>query len=71
MREDDPPKPSTKIRTRDSAISAEVARNPQTGPTALAKQMRSELDSIALKALENRARRYGSPSDLAADIRRF
>jgi hypothetical protein len=52
LRKDDPPKPSTKIRTRDSAISAEVARKRQTGPGALAKPMHGELDSIALKALE-------------------
>jgi eukaryotic-like serine/threonine-protein kinase len=33
--------------------------------------MRGDLDSIALKALEkDRARRYGSPSDFAADIGR-
>src|SRR5277367_3794019 len=34
--------------------------------------MRGDLDSIALKALEKeRSRRYGSPSDLAADIGRY
>jgi eukaryotic-like serine/threonine-protein kinase len=38
---------------------------------ALAKQIRGELDSIALKALEkDRARRYGSSSDFATDIGR-
>jgi hypothetical protein len=38
---------------------------------ALARQMRGDLDSIALKALKkDRARRYGSPSDFAADIGR-
>jgi len=53
-------------------LSTEVARKRQTGPAALAKQMHGELDSIALKALEkDRPRRYGSPSDLAADIRRY
>ena len=39
---------------------------------ALAKQIRGDLDSIALKALEkDRSRRYGSPSDFAADIARY
>ncbi len=34
--------------------------------------MRGDLDSIALKALEkDRSRRYGSPSDFAADIGRY
>ena len=72
LREEDPPKPSTKLRTQDPATSTELARKRQTKPPALARQMRGELDSIALKALEkDRARRYGSPSDFAADIGRF
>ena len=72
LREEEPPKPSTKIRTQDPATSTEVARNRQTEPLSLAKQVRGDLDSIALKALEkNRTRRYGSPSDLAADIGRY
>jgi serine/threonine protein kinase len=72
LREEDPPKPSTKIRTQDPATCTEVARKRQTEPSALARQMRGDLDSIALKALEkDRSRRYGSPSDFAADIRRY
>jgi non-specific serine/threonine protein kinase/serine/threonine-protein kinase len=72
LREDEPAKPSTKIRTHDSATFTELARKRQTEPVTLAKQMRGDLDSIALKALEkDRSRRYGSPSDLAADIGRY
>jgi non-specific serine/threonine protein kinase/serine/threonine-protein kinase len=72
LREEDPPKPSTKIRTQDPETSSELARKRQTEPPALAKQIRGDLDSIALKALEkDRSRRYGSPSELAADIRRY
>ena len=72
LREDDPPKPSNKIRTQDPATSTEVARKRHTEAPALVKEMRGELDSIALKALEkDRARRYGSPSDFAADINRY
>ena len=72
LREDDPPKLSTKIRTQDPATSTEVARKRHTKPPALVKEMRGELDSIALKALEkDRARRYGSPSDFASDIGRY
>jgi tetratricopeptide (TPR) repeat protein len=71
LREEDPQKPSTKIRTQDPATSMEVAHKRQTEPQALAKLMRGDLDSIALKALEkHRSRRYGSPSDFAADVRR-
>ena len=72
LREEDPQKPSTKIRTQDEATSTDIARKRQTEPPALSKQMRGDLDSIALKALEkDRARRYGSPSDFAADIGRY
>jgi serine/threonine protein kinase/Tfp pilus assembly protein PilF len=72
LRDEEPPKPSTKIRTQDPRTSTEVARNRKTEPITLAKQVRGDLDSIALKALEkNRTRRYGSPSDLAADIGRY
>ena len=72
LREDEPPKPSTKVRTHDPATSTDVAHKRQTEPLALVRQIRGDLDSIALKALEkDRSRRYGSPSDFAADIRRY
>ncbi len=72
LREDDPPKLSSKFRTQDPATSTELARKRHTEPPALIKQMRGDLDSIALKALEkDRARRYGSPSDFALDIARY
>ena len=70
--EEEPPKPSTKIRTQHPATFTEVARQRQTEPPTLVRQLRGDLDSIALKGLEkDRSRRYGSPSDLAADIGRF
>jgi tetratricopeptide (TPR) repeat protein len=70
--EEEPPKPSTRIRTLDPDTATELARKRQTEPMALAKQLGGDLDSIALKALEKgRSRRYGSPSELAADIGRY
>jgi eukaryotic-like serine/threonine-protein kinase len=72
LREDDAPRPSTRIRTQDPVTSTELAHRRQTEPVALVKQIRGDLDSIALKALEKeRSRRYGAPSDLAADIGRY
>jgi serine/threonine protein kinase len=72
LREEEPPKPSTKIRTQDPATSTDVAHKRHTEAPELFKQMRGDLDSIALKALEkDRARRYGSPSDFASDIARY
>ncbi len=72
LREEEPAKPSTRIRTQAPATSLEMAHKRQTEPLALARQVRGDLDSIALKAIEkDRSRRYGSPSDLAADIARY
>ena len=72
LREDDPPKPSTKVITADPVSSFDVAHKRRTEAPALVRQMRGDLDAIALKALEkDRARRYGSPSDFAADIQRY
>ncbi len=71
IREVDPPKPSTKLSTmgEDSTVPA---MNRRMERPALIRQMRGDLDWIAMKALEkDRARRYGSPSDLAADIDRY
>ncbi len=72
LREDDPPRLSAIIRTQDLATSTELARRRQTEPPALANQLRGDLDSIALKALEkDRTRRYASASEFAADIGRY
>jgi len=72
LREEEPAKPSTRIHTLDAAASTEIAHRRQSEPVALARMLRGDLDSIALKALEKeRSRRYGSPSDMAADIRRY
>jgi non-specific serine/threonine protein kinase/serine/threonine-protein kinase len=71
IREDDPPKPSTRFRTLGD-ISAASARNRKTEPGVLSRQLQGDLDWIAMKALEkDQTRRYGSPSDLAAEIGRY
>ena len=72
LREDDVPRPSTRIRTQGAATSTEAARKRRTVPATLVRQIRGELDAIALKALEkDRSRRYASASDFAADIGRY
>ena len=72
LREEDPPKPSTRIRTQNPETSTDLAHKRQTAPVSLVKQMRGDLDSIALKALEkDRSRRYSSASDFSADIGRY
>ena len=71
LREDEAPCPSTKLRTLGGQVST-TAQDRGADPATLARQLRGDLDAIALKALEkDRSRRYGSPSDLAADIERY
>ena len=70
IRETDPPRPSTRV-TGVEPSAVEAARNRDTQPSRLARQLRGDLDWITMKALEkDRTRRYGSASDLAADLRR-
>jgi serine/threonine protein kinase len=71
IREEEPPKPSTKLSTMGDASTTQ-AENRRTERPALIRQIRGDLDWITMKALEkDRTRRYGSPSDLAADIDRY
>jgi len=71
IREVDPLRPSMRLSTLGEK-SADAAQKRQTEPAALTRQIRGDLDWITMKALEkDRARRYGSPSDLAMDIGRY
>ncbi len=71
LREEEPPSPSTKVSSnRDE--SATIAEARATEPHQLINLLRGDLDWITMKALEkDRARRYGTPSELAADLRRY
>ena len=71
LRDKDIPKPSSRILTQggDSAITA---KNRGTDAPSLTRQLRGDPDAVVLKALEkDRNRRYGSPSELAADLGRY
>ncbi|HVN03400.1 MAG TPA: serine/threonine-protein kinase [Bryobacteraceae bacterium] len=71
LREEDALRPSTKLGTLAEASSL-VAQNRGADPPTLARQLRGDLDAIALKALEkDRSRRYATPLGLAADIGRY
>ena len=51
--------------------ASECARRRGTDPTALARQLRGDLDWIVAKAIEfDRVRRYASASELAGDLER-
>jgi non-specific serine/threonine protein kinase/serine/threonine-protein kinase len=71
LREDEPPRPSTRV-SGDRHSSSAIAEARSTEPRQLTRMLRGDLDWITMKALEkDRARRYGAPSDLVADIRRY
>ncbi len=71
LKEQDPPRPSTRVEmAKDSSTSSAEMRG--TEPGQLVSLLHGDLDWITMKALEKeRARRYGTPSELAADIRRY
>jgi len=71
LREEDPPRPSTRL-SNEKALSASAAQVRATEPKHLAGLLRGDLDCIAMKALEkDRSQRYGTPSELAADVLRY
>ena len=71
LREDEPPRPSTRLSQSEETLST-VAAHRHTEPKKLSSQLRGELDWIVMKALEkDRQRRYETASGLAADIQHF
>jgi serine/threonine protein kinase/Flp pilus assembly protein TadD len=71
IREEEPPKPSTRISTVGQlATTISVQRN--SDPKRLRQLVRGELDWIVMKALEkDRNRRYETASAFATDVQRF
>jgi tetratricopeptide (TPR) repeat protein len=70
IREEEPPKPSTRLSTSETLPT--VAANRHTEPARLSKDIRGELDWIVMKCLEkDRNRRFETASGLAADIERY
>ena len=64
------PRPSSRL-LEDRAQATDVARRRRTDPNVLARSLRGDLDWIVLKALASEPDdRYGSASELAADIER-
>jgi serine/threonine protein kinase/Tfp pilus assembly protein PilF len=71
IREQEPPRPSTKLTTSSSARLSAIALSRQADPAKLPGFVRGDLDWIVMKALEkDRNRRYESADGLAADILR-
>jgi serine/threonine protein kinase len=71
LREEEPPRPSTRISTLRQAVAPLAARR-QSEARRLSRLFRGELDWIVMKCLEkDRNRRYETAAALAADIERF
>jgi serine/threonine protein kinase len=70
LREEEPPRPSTRLCTLGQAATT-FSAHCQSDPRRLSQLFRGELDWVVMKALEkDRNRRYETALDLAADIRR-
>jgi serine/threonine protein kinase/tetratricopeptide (TPR) repeat protein len=71
IREEEPPRPSTRVSSLGDA-SQTAAEQRRTDIHGLTRTLRGDLDWIVMKAMEkDRTRRYGSPSELAADVVRY
>ncbi len=71
VREDEPPKPSTRLTT-PGFDTKHATRNRRTDLPSLTRQLKGELDWITMKSMaKDRIRRYASASELAADIMRY
>jgi eukaryotic-like serine/threonine-protein kinase len=70
IREDDPPRPSTRVSTE--ATIADIAARRQIDPKRLGLLVRGELDWVVMRCLEkDRTRRYATADDLADDLDRY
>jgi hypothetical protein len=70
IREEEPPKPSTRLSHSDELPS--IAANRRTEPKKLGRLVRGELDWIVMRALEkDRSRRYETANGLARDLLRY
>ena len=70
IREEEPPRPSTRLSTDDALPSLAAIR--QTEPKRLTALMRGELDWMVMKCLEkDRSRRYETANALSRDVQRY
>jgi serine/threonine protein kinase/tetratricopeptide (TPR) repeat protein len=71
IREEEPPRPSTRIHTLGPAATT-ASTNRRSEPRQLSRLLRGELDWVVMRCLEkDRNRRYETASALAADVRRY
>ena len=72
IREEEPPKPSSRVSTTDAASRASLAKSRRTDADQFGRLLRGDLDWIIMKAMEkDRTRRYETANGLALDVKRF
>jgi serine/threonine protein kinase/Flp pilus assembly protein TadD len=72
IREEEPPKPSTRVSTLAGQVASTISEHRSIEPQRLSRTIRGELDWIVMKALEkDRNRRYETASSFAADLQRY
>src|SRR6266516_2890091 len=72
IREEEPPRPSTRLTTLTEQELTTVAQRRQIESARLPKLVRGDLDGIVMKALDkDRRRRYDTANGLAHDLQRF
>jgi len=71
LREQEPPKPSTRLITLSAVDLTTVATARHAEPPKLVHALRGDLDWVVMKCLEkDRARRYETANGLASDLKR-
>lgn len=71
IQEEEPARPSTRLSGSAEKLTT-VATLRRATPNELTSLVKRELDWVVMRALEkDRSRRYGSPAELMADVRRF
>src|SRR5439155_18519012 len=71
IKEEEPPKPSTRLSDSGVAL-ASISALRKTEPAKLTKLVKGELDWIVMKTLEkDRNRRYETADGFAADVQRY
>jgi hypothetical protein len=69
IREEEPPKPSTRLSALKADELSQVATHRHADPAKLERAVKGDLDRIVMKALEkNRTRRYDTANALARDL---
>ena len=70
IREEEPPKPSTRLSSEAALPSVAASRHAE--PRTLTSELRGELDWIVMKAIEkDRNRRYETANGFAMDVQRY